>query len=282
MAAALPKPPKFTRALVRPPTAALVAGLTAYPSKGPPDIALALRQHAEYVRVLREEAGLTVTELPPSDAFPDSCFVEDVAVFTPAFAMLTLPATPSREGEVDLIRDAVTRACAVSPSRPVYEILLPGTLEGGDVMAVGTHYIIGLSDRTNAEGAAQLIDRLELHGLTGECVDLSKVGDGKVLHLKTCVTYAEGGVFLAQDACGPALRSALRRLAAPPYHWVDLPASEHGAANTLTINGVALLPLGASAGTIRRLTSEGLRVVEVDISEFDKVDGGLTCLSLRF
>jgi len=134
---------------VRPPAASFADGITAS-DLGPPDLALALEQHEAYCRVL-EELGLTLERLPPDPEFPDSTFVEDAAIVTSKGAILTRPGAPSRAGEVEAVGAALGRWFP-----ELDRLTPPGTLDGGDVCEAGEHFFIGLSQRTNQEGAAQL------------------------------------------------------------------------------------------------------------------------------
>ena len=134
---------------MRPPAASFADGITAS-DLGPPDLALALEQHEAYCRVL-EELGLTLERLPPDPEFPDSTFVEDAAIVTSKGAILTRPGAPSRAGEVEAVGAALGRWFP-----ELDRLTPPGTLDGGDVCEAGEHFFIGLSQRTNQEGAAQL------------------------------------------------------------------------------------------------------------------------------
>ena len=145
---------------------------------GLPDYDLACRQHADYVAAL-ENCGLVVTVLPADQEFPDSTFVEDTAVMLPNAVILTRPGALSRRGEVLEIRPTLEALVG-----NISMIQSPGTLEGGDVMMVDTHFYIGLSERTNEAGARQMITILESYGLTGSMVALDEM-----LHLKSCLLY---------------------------------------------------------------------------------------------
>src|SRR6478752_2350201 len=142
-----------TRAVVCPPAATFPDGITSS-SLGPPDLALALAQHDAYCQAL-ERFGVSLVRLPPDPRHPDSTFVEDTAVVTSRGAILTRPGAASRAGEVAAVR-AVLGAWFPAPA----EIAAPGTVDGGDVCEAGDHFFIGLSGRTNPEGAAQLTDWL--------------------------------------------------------------------------------------------------------------------------
>lgn len=252
----------FTKAIVRTPCKSIVNGLSSA-KLGRPDYQNALRQHAGYVEAL-EVCGLEVTVLPPEEHFPDSTFVEDVALLTPRCAVITNPGAQSRKGETRLILKTI-RAFF-----PVVEIIeAPGTVEAGDIMMVGDHYYIGLSERTNFEGAEQMISILESHGFSGSLVELNEV-----LHLKTGLGYLENNNLLA---CGEFLRKPEFQ----KYRILKVNADEAYAANSVWINGTVLTPKGFPK-TRALIESAGYKIREVDVSEFQKIDGGLSCLSLRF
>src|SRR5256714_3628033 len=155
----------FTKAIVRPPSRNFAAGLTTV-GLGAPDYQLALDQHAAYCAAL-EQCGLQLIRLEADERYPDSCFVEDATLViedSRAFtkhAVLTMPGALSRRGEIESIRGELS---GLFPT--VDEIRSPGTVDGGDVCEAGTHFFIGLSDRTNEEGARQLAEILTKHGRT--------------------------------------------------------------------------------------------------------------------
>ena len=252
----------FSKAIVRTPCRAMVNGLTSA-SLGIPDCDLALTQHADYIRAL-EACGLQVTVLPADEAFPDSTFVEDAALLTPHCAVITRPGAPSRRGETVSIRQALG---AFYPELEAIDA--PGILEAGDVMMVGRHFYIGLSERTNSEGACQLIAILEKQGMTGSVIRLEKV-----LHLKTGANYLENNTLLA---CGEFLEKDDFR----EFEVLQVEPAEAYAANSLWVNGTVLVPAGHSK-TRSLISAAGYPTLEVDVSELQKLDGGLSCLSLRF
>ncbi|PKL24802.1 MAG: N(G),N(G)-dimethylarginine dimethylaminohydrolase [Spirochaetae bacterium HGW-Spirochaetae-3] len=253
----------FTKAIVRRPARSLVHGITTHPELGRPDYDLALRQHDAYVRAL-ERCGLAVRVLPALEEFPDSCFVEDVAVCTKRFATITRPATVSRSGEI-----AGVRALLAEYYDDIDEIREPGTLEGGDVMMVGDEFFVGLSSRTNAEGAAQFIAALNRRGFSGRGVTMPPT-----LHLKTGCSYMEDDVLLVDRAF--ASYPEFSR-----FKRVDVALAEAYAANCLRVNDYVIVPSG-HPGVAASLRELGMETIELDMSEFRKIDGGLSCLSLRF
>jgi dimethylargininase len=252
----------FTRAIVRTPCQAMVDGISTA-SLGVPDYQNALVQHADYVEALKE-CGLQVTVLPVDESFPDSTFVEDVALLTSRCAILTNPGAPSRTLETRSMLPVLREFY-----KNVEIIEAPGACEAGDVMMVGDHFYIGLSERTNLEGAEQLITVLEQHGMRGSVVELSEV-----LHLKTGLGYLENNNLLA---CGEFLDKPEFQ----QYKLLEVDNEESYAANSVWINDIVLTPKGFPK-TRAIIQSAGYKIREVDVSEFQKLDGGLSCLSLRF
>jgi len=256
---------QFRRAIVRPPSRTFADGLTAS-TLGPPDLDKALAQHATYCAAL-ERCGLTLTHLPPDDAFPDSTFVEDPAILTPKLAILTNPGAPSRRGEVASIAAALPEFF-----ERITRIESPGTVDGGDVCQADEHFFIGVSDRTNEHGARQLAALLAQEGFTSSVVDIR--GSSKVLHLKTGISYlGERRIVAMREIAGhPAFRD---------YEVVTIALDENYAANLLRINDFVIL--AANFPKIAKTVADlGHTIVPLDMSEFRKMDGSLSCLSLRF
>lgn len=250
----------FTHAITRQPGPDFPQGLTTSTLPAPV-LGKALEQHAAYVRCL-ETLGLTVTVLPAAPGFPDACFVEDTAVVTAEVAVITRPGAPSRQSET------TSMAEALAPLRPLARIEAPGTLDGGDILQVGKRFFIGVSDRTNEDGARQLASILETHGYTSAVI---RVGAG--LHLKSSLNYVgQNTMLVTEDFAGhPAIAD---------FRKIICPKNEEYAANTLFINDTLLMPTGYPQ-TRELLSALGLPITEIDSSEYRKMDGGLTCLSLR-
>ncbi len=255
----------FQNVIVRRPCRAMVDGITSAPELGKPDYELALHQHDTYIAAL-ESCGVKVTVLPADERYPDSCFVEDPAVITRCCAIITNPGAPSRNGEKDEIIDAIR---TFFPDDKIEYIRSPGTLEGGDVMMVGDHFYVGRSARTNEEGIRQFIAILEKYGLSGSEVPLEKV-----LHLKTGVNYIENNKMLVSGEFVDKPEFA-------GYERIEIPESEAYAANCIWVNGKVIVPAGYPA-VEAAVRSAGYEVLLVDTSEYRKLDGGLSCLSLRF
>lgn len=255
----------FRRAIVRPPAGNFAEGLTTV-DLGAPDVPRALDQHAAYCAAL-ERRGLALTRLEPEPGFPDSTFVEDTAILTPKGAVLTRPGAPSREGEVAGVANALA---TFFPA--LARIEAPGTVDGGDVCEAGDHFFIGVSKRTNAEGARQLARHLAAWGYTSVEVDVREVPG--ILHLKSGIAALDGQRLVVMQALAehPAFRGRDRLVVAP---------EETYAANCLRVNDALLVAAGFPRfeAAARGL---GLEIIVLDMSEFEKMDGGLSCLSLRF
>lgn len=252
----------FTHAIVRTPCEDFAKGITTATELGAADYTLMLKQHGAYVDTLRR-LGLEVDVLPAEPEFPDAHFVEDVAVMTPEVAVITNPGAGSRNDEKERIIPALTK------HRPVVRIEAPGTLDGGDVLLVDRHFFIGVSARTNEAGARQLGDIMTAYGYT---YTLVPVREG--LHFKCGVTSVGGNDLLVTRDFAER-----KELEGYTLHIVD--AEEEYAANALYINGTIITPAGFPK-TRKLLDGLGRDVVELDMSETRKMDGALTCLSLRF
>lgn len=252
----------FSNAIVRKPGRSMVKGLS-NAELGVPDYNKAVVQHEFYVRALKN-CGLTVEELEADENFPDSTFVEDVALLTPHCAIITRPGALSRRGEIIGIKETIQKYYTNTE-----EIQPPGTVEAGDIMMVGSHFYIGLSNRTNLNGAEQTIRILNKYGMSGSVIKLEKV-----LHLKTGLAYLENNNLLV---CGEFLSNP----AFDKFNIIEVPEEESYAANCIWVNNKVLLPEGFPI-TKQKIIDAGYSVVEINVSEFRKLDGGLSCLSLRF
>jgi dimethylargininase len=252
----------LSKAIVRIPCKNFTNGLTTA-NLGLPDYDLALIQHKEYVEALRK-CGLKVVVLDADEDYPDSTFVEDTALLTKHCAIITNLWASSRKGETIEIKTVLTEYFS-----NIETINDPGTVEAGDIMMVGDHYYIGLSQRTNINGAEQLIKILKIYGMTGSVVTLDKV-----LHLKSGVAYLENNNIAAAGEF--LLKPEFRK-----FNIFKIDDDESYAANCIWINDNILLPKGfpKARKTIEKAYYD---IIEVNVSEFQKLDGGLSCLSLRF
>lgn len=255
----------FKNVIVRKPSRSIVNGITSTPELGKPDYDLAMRQHEAYIEAL-EKCGVTVTILEAIEAYPDSCFVEDAAVITRKCGIIANPGASTRNGEAMEILPTIKKF--FSDDRIEF-IRTPGTLEGGDVMMVGDHFYVGRSARTNKEGIRQFIEILERYDLSGSEISLEKV-----LHLKTGVNYIENNNMLA---CGEFVEKEDFK----KFNIIVIPEEEAYAANCIWLNGKVIVPTGFPA-VERKIRKAGYEILLVDTSEYRKLDGGLSCLSLRF
>lgn len=255
----------FTRAIVRPPSPNFAQGLTTA-GLGAPDYELALKQHQAYCAALAQ-CGLTLTRLEPDPEHPDSTFVEDTAIVTNHGAVLTRPGAPSRAGEVESMR----RALAEFFPNPA-SINAPGTVDGGDVCEAGSHFFIGLSERTNQAGTQQLSELLKSFGYTCSLVDITN--ESSLLHLKSGIAYLGDNRLVATEAF-------VTRPEFAGYDQIIVNSADAYAANCVRVKEQVLVAAGYPVFE-EKLRELGYRTIALEMSEFQKMDGGLSCLSLRF
>jgi dimethylargininase len=256
---------RFKNAIARLPAHTFSQGLTSS-SEGEPLIEKALDQHSRYCDALRA-CGLSVEILEAASDYPDSTFVEDTAIITARAAILMRPGAQSRLGEVELIKSAILKHRG-----EVEQIIAPGSMDGGDVCQADEHFFIGLSARTNAEGARQLSSILRTYGYTSSTIDIR--GQSRLLHLKSGISYlGDKRLVIAHELSGLSAFKA--------YELIEVAPAEGYAANCIRINDRVLIP-SAHPRIAAVLESLGYTSLALDVSEFRKMDGGLSCLSLRF
>ena len=255
----------FKNAIVRTPGHNFAEGLTTV-TLGQPQFNKVLEQHVLYCEAL-QHCGLHITTLDPDLQFPDSTFVEDTAVLTSQSAILTNPGAPSREGEVAAIAPALSTFFSSMP-----KIESPGTLDGGDICEAENHFFIGLSHRTNDEGARQLAAFLATEGYTSSCIDVRAMTT--ILHLKSGISYIGDNTLVVMEeiATNPQFAG---------YTLIRVSEEESYAANCVRVNDLVLVAAGFPRLTAE-LIARGFQPLVLDMSEFQKMDGGLSCLSLRF
>jgi len=260
----------FKQAIVREPGSNFDEGLTSV-ALGVPVLERVLGQWEEYCAAL-ESCGLLLTRLEADLAHPDSTFVEDSAVLTEHSAMLTRPGAASRLGEVAAIAPTVRRFYPEAA-----EIVAPGTLDGGDICEAGRHFFLGLSHRTNEEGARQLAAHLLKEGFSSSTVDVR--GMTSILHLKSGISYIGPG------PAGEDTLVVMEEMADWPefagYDLLRVSPEESYGANCVRVNGRVLVAAGFPNLT-EELQRRGYDPLVLEMSEFQKMDGGLSCLSLRF
>jgi dimethylargininase len=251
-------------AYVRPVSRSIVGGclLTYVQERACIDYERAVRQHEGYARSL-EELGVKVRRLPAAHDLPDAVFVEDTAVVVDEVAVVTQMGARPRRAEVE------SSAAALARHRTVRRINSNGTLEGGDVVRIGRTFYVGLSTRTNSDGVEQLRRILEPFDY-----QVRPVAVTGCLHLGTGVSYVGGDAVLAN-------RSWIDITQFEGFEVLDAAPGEPWAANTMLVNGTVLMPAG-NPRTQEMLEARGIRTKAVDISELEKAEAGLTCLSIRF
>ncbi len=257
--------PVFTRAIVRKPGMNFAEGLTSS-GLGKPDLPKALVQHQAYCRAL-EACGLSVTVLDADNDYPDSTFVEDTTVVVGELAVLARPGAASRAGEVKGIRNAVAEHF-----KRVVEISAPGTLDGGDVCQCEDRFLIGISNRTNEEGARQLARFLKDNGHESVFVDIR--GRRDILHLKSGIAHLGDRDLVVWEELADFAEFR-------GYNLVRVPSSDHYASNCVRVNQFVLIAEGFPKFQ-KQIERAGYQAFALDVSEFQKMDGGLSCLSLRF
>ena len=257
---------EFKNAIVRKPCKAMIEGIsTGMFSEEAPIYEDSLKQHAEYVKTL-EDLGLDVLVLEALEEYPDSCFVEDPAVVMKECAIVTNSTRESRNGEKHEIIEPLKK---FYNEDQIFYIEAPGTMEGGDIMLVDKHFYIGQSERTNAEGARQFDEIVKKFGYTTSTVEVTEG-----LHLKDFAIYLENNNMLVSEKMNEVEDFQ-------KFNRYVVEKDELYAINSLYINGTVMVPKGFPK-TLEYIKSLGYPVKVVDTDEFKKIDGSLTCLSLRF
>lgn len=253
----------FKNIIVRRPSKTIINGITSAAHLGKVDYEKAIIQQDNYIESM-QKCGVEVEILPELESYPDSCFIEDVSVCTRKFAIITNPGADSRNGEIEGMEKVLSRYY-----NNIERIVSPGTLDGGDVMMVKDHYYIGLSDRTNRDGAEQFISILRNYKMSGSVVEMKEM-----LHLKTGLSYLENNILLITG-------EFINFDEFKKFDQIIVDEDEAYAANSIRVNDYVIVPKGYPK-TLKKIKEKGLKTIEVDTSEYRKLDGGLSCLSLRF
>ena len=248
----------YTNAIVRPPGDSYSQAISS--SGRQPDVSLARAQHAEYCQAL-VEAGLTVEKLPPDENFPDSCFVQDLALIMADQAITARPGATTRRGEVASISELLASRFRIS------RITAPGTLEFGDVMLLDDRVLVGHTERTNLNGIDQLRGFL-----SPQSIEVTAIPVKNYLHLLSAATYLGHSTILAVNefANHPAFAD---------MEIITVPPEEAYAANALGLGEYVILPAGFPR-VAQSLLDRGFKILPVDLSQFEIADGGATCLSI--
>ncbi len=257
----------FQYAIVKKPASTYSQGITSG-LFGVPDYELTLAQHQAYCQAL-EQCGVKVIVLPPDERFPDSTFVEDTAIVGKGFTVITNPGDDRRKGEIQAVEEAIK---TISFFERIYSIVLPGTVDGGDICEADGHYFIGISHRTNQAGAEQLAEFLSKEGFSSTFVDIRNIPS--LLHLKSGMAYLRNGEMILVEELEH--KDIFKN-----YVKIRVEPNESYAANCILVNDKLLFAQGfPKIQSI--LEKRGYDLMLLNMSEFRKMDGGLSCLSLRF
>jgi dimethylargininase len=249
-------------AITRAVSPAIVNCELSFISRQPIDLENARAQHHAYEQLL-ETLGARVLSLPAEPDLPDSMFVEDPAIVLDELAVIFPLGTASRRPEAPSLAQAISRF------RKLQHVTLPGTLEGGDILRIGSNLFVGVTKRSNAEGIRQLSAILAPHHY--EVIAVPVTG---CLHLKSAVTSLSRNTLLANRAWfDPSPFSG--------YHWIEIDPAEPHAANALSLANTVIFP-ASFPRTRARIEAAGFHVTSLDISELQKAESGLTCSSLIF
>ena len=251
----------FKNAIIRQPNKSIQNGLSSQNLH--PQYEIIAKEHSNYINAM-EEAGLQIQLLESLEEYPDSIFVEDPALTYKSNVIILNPFDPSRNGEKNIIENEI---------KHLFDNILfvnDGFVEGGDILNINNHFIIGLSNRTNQLGAENLSTILQ--GLDAT-VEICKTPDD-ILHFKSECSVIDDDTILVSN------KMAQLDYLKSNYHLIELPLGEEGAANSLRINDKLLLPDGFEKA--EEILSKKYTIIKVKVDEIAKVDAGLSCMSLRY
>ena len=251
----------FKNAIIRKPNKSIQKGLSSRNLH--PQYEIIKDEHANYINALKN-AGLKITLLETLEEYPDSIFVEDPALTYKSNIIILNPSDPSRNGEKDIIKNEIKQFF----DNMFY--IENGFVEGGDILNIDNHFIIGLSDRTNKKGAENLTIILQRLGATIEICETPN----DVLHFKSECSLLDNETILVSNKM--AQLDYLKK----NYNLIELPIGEEGASNSLRINNKLLVPDGFIQA--EDILSKNFDIIKVKVDEITKVDAGLSCMSLRW
>lgn len=251
----------FKNAIIRQPNKSIQNGLSSLNLH--PQFEIIAEEHSNYIKAIKE-AGLQIKLLESLEEYPDSIFVEDPALIYKTNVIILNPFDPSRNGEKNIIKNEI---------KHFFDNILfveEGYVEGGDILNINNHFIIGLSHRTNKLGANNLSKILHSLGAT---VEICKTPDD-ILHFKSECSIIDDDTILV------SAKMAQLDYLKSHYHLIELPIGEEGAGNALRINDKLLLPDGFVKA--EEMLSKKYNIIKVKVDEIAKVDAGLSCMSLRW
>ena len=252
---------KFTRAIIRKPNKSIHKALSSQYKN--PSYKKILEIHKDYINFI-EEAGLKIILLDSLEDYPDSIFVEDPALIYKNNIIILNPSDLTRNGEAKIINSEINKYF-----ENVF-VVKKGTIEGGDILNINNHFIIGLSNRTNKLGAETLSNLLTSLGATVEICQTPK----DILHFKSECSLIDDDVILVSN------RMAKLDYLKSNYKLIELPIGEEGAANSLRINDKLLVPDGFIKA--EEVLTNKYNIIKINVNEIAKVDAGLSCMSLRW
>ena len=251
----------FNNAIIRKPNQSIQNGLS---SKNlHPQYEIVLKEHTNYVKAIKE-AGLKINILQPLEEYPDSIFVGDPALTYKSNIIILNPFDPSRNGEKDIIKNEI---------KDFFDSIFfveDGFVEGGDILNISNHFIIGLSNRTNKLGAEKLSNILKKLGATVEICVTPK----DILHFKSECSVLDNETILVSN------KMAQLEYLKSNYNLIELPIGEEGASNSLRLNDKLLIPDGFIQA--EKILSRNYTIIKIKVDEIAKVDAGLSCMSLRW
>ena len=252
---------KFTNAIVRKPNKSIHNALSSQYLH--PSYEKILEIHDNYINSI-EEAGLNIILLESLEQYPDSIFVEDPALIFKNNIIVLNPSDVTRNGEAKIIKNEISKYF-----EKIF-VVEKGTIEGGDILNIDNHFIIGLSDRTNKEGAESLSNILFSLGASVSICETPK----NILHFKSECSLIDDDVLLVST------KMAKLEYLKFNYNLIELPIGEEGAANSLRINDKLIVPDGFSKA--EEILSKNFDIIKIKVNEISKVDAGLSCMSLRW
>tara|TARA_Y100001936_G_scaffold137947_1_gene134721 strand:- start:135 stop:902 length:768 start_codon:yes stop_codon:yes gene_type:complete len=251
----------FNNAIIRKPNKSIQNGLSSQNLH--PQYEIVLEEHYNYIKLIRE-AGLKINLLEPLEKYPDSIFVEDPALAYKSNIIILNPFDPTRNGEKNIIKNEIKHLF----NRIFF--VEDGFIEGGDILNISNHFIIGLSERTNKLGAENLSNILKNLGAT---VEICKTPNG-ILHFKSECSVLDNDTILVSS------NMAKLDYLKSNFKLIELPIGEEGAANSLRINDKLLIPDGFVQA--EEILSKNYNIIKINVNEIAKVDAGLSCMSLRW
>ncbi|MBD5446003.1 MAG: N(G),N(G)-dimethylarginine dimethylaminohydrolase [Mycoplasma sp.] len=257
---------KLNYVITKTPSTSIIYGISRSQTLGNPIYSEAVNNHSKYIQILKS-IGLMVHQMPPNEMFPKSCFVEDVAILTKKCAVITNPGEASRNGEKTEMAANVSR---YYPLDKIHYIQYPGTLDGSDVVMVNDLFFVGISERTNNDGINQLTNIFRGYGFTVIPIFVSNKN-----HLKSNLCYIENNNMLVSS-------EYYNNPAFDQFNKILVPQNEEKALKSVWANGTIIMPFGCpeTQSTIQSLSQ--YNIVNLNSTEFEKLDGGISSLSIIF